>query len=277
MANGWIRLHRQTLESQVFSDPELFRLWCYLLLRASYRPTYFRGTEIQRGQVAFSYRVLSDSLGCSRGKLERAFKKLESMGNITVKAGRDFTVVTICNYDTYQSDEEANRDAGEATDEATDRAASKATGEAVNGAIYKKEIIPQVKNLSMVDADHLRTNLTERQIDEAVWLVRHLVTKLRGGAPVDPRDRSLVVKSAVLAVKRFDANWLHDAITATNSLAKERPFGYLHKCLREGASKRGGNFDQELARLEGKIPSELLDALNDQPEASLRLCAAGEI
>jgi len=140
---GWIKLHRKTLESQVYSDAELFRLWCYLLLRASFKTSWFRGVEIRRGQVAFSYRVLSDALGYSRGKLERSMKKLEAMGSIHIKAGREFSVATVCNYESYQSDEDPMRDAGEAADRAVDKTAAGAADKAVNGAVYKKEIIQE--------------------------------------------------------------------------------------------------------------------------------------
>ena len=57
---GWLKLHRKILESQVFSDPDLLRLWIMLLCRANFKPSFFRGREIGVGQVAFSQRLFAE-------------------------------------------------------------------------------------------------------------------------------------------------------------------------------------------------------------------------
>lgn len=109
---GWLKLHRKILESQVFSDPDLLRLWIMLLCRANFKPSFFRGREIGVGQVAFSQRLFCDSLGVSKGKLHRDLNRLKLAGMITIEAGRDFSVASVCNWETYQSPEEDERGSG---------------------------------------------------------------------------------------------------------------------------------------------------------------------
>lgn len=123
MAGDWIKLHRKVIESQVFSDSEVFRLWCYLLLRANYRPSYFRGEKIDVGQVAFSQRMLAETLGVHRTTLQRHLKRLEEMGNVGLRSGHDFTVATIYQWQTYQTAD----DSGQADDWAADEATGAAT------------------------------------------------------------------------------------------------------------------------------------------------------
>jgi hypothetical protein len=278
---GWIKLHRKTLESQVFSDSELFRLWCYLLLRASFKTSWFRGAKIDRGQVAFSYRLLSDSLGYSRSKLERSMKKLEAMGNIYIKPGRDFSIATICNYESYQSDDESARDVDKSTSEADNEAADKTTSKAINEAVYKKETIPQVKNLSMVDGaedDHAREDWTEGELSEARFAIQLLVRTLSANQQLKEGDLDLVIKAAVLSVRKFGSHWLQDALTGTKEcVGRGNKFAYFHKCLSNSTEKLGCRFNQELARLDGKIPDQLLTCLDDAEAPAPRLCAVGEI
>lgn len=143
MAGDWIKLHRKVIESQVFSDGELFRLWTYLLVRANYKPSFFRGVRVEIGQVAFSQRMLVETLGVSRGTIQRHLKKLEDMGNITVNASRDFSVVTISQWSSYQTADDPVRSTNGTTDEATDRTTNgstdRTTNRTTNRTIPKKE------------------------------------------------------------------------------------------------------------------------------------------
>ena len=36
MAEGWVKLHRSMLDSPIFSNAELLRLWVYLLMHAAH-------------------------------------------------------------------------------------------------------------------------------------------------------------------------------------------------------------------------------------------------
>ncbi len=110
-AGGFILVHRKMLESITMSDDWLCRLWMTCLLKANFKTGFFKGDEIPPGSFAFSYRLFSESLGVSKGKLRRGLSKLNQSGQITVKAGRDFSTVTICNWSTYQDWSKGSRDA----------------------------------------------------------------------------------------------------------------------------------------------------------------------
>lgn len=107
--NGdWIKLYRKTLDSCVASDDWLCRLWVQLLLRANWKPSWFAGTQIEVGQLAFSQGNLAAELKVHRSTLTRGLKKLSDLGQITVSnANNRFSVVTICNWETYQNGKQA--------------------------------------------------------------------------------------------------------------------------------------------------------------------------
>ena len=85
MTGGFILVHRKMLDSVAMSDDWLCRLWITCLLKANFRMGFFKSEEIPAGTFAFSYRLFSESLGVSKGKLRRGLSKLEKSGQITTK------------------------------------------------------------------------------------------------------------------------------------------------------------------------------------------------
>jgi len=113
---GYVRVFRKMADSAVMSDDWLCRLWMSCLLKANWKTGWFKGEEIQVGSFAFSYRLWSEKLEVSIGKLVRGVKRLEKLEQITVKAERGFTVITLCNYKAYNSTEEEMRNTDGHTD-----------------------------------------------------------------------------------------------------------------------------------------------------------------
>ena len=101
---GFVRLHRKVTESAVFKDPELFRLFCYLLCRANWRETSLAdGTVLRPGQLICGRDQLARELGGSPSTTRRRMKKLEMLKICELKTGRRGTVVTLCNWGAYQN------------------------------------------------------------------------------------------------------------------------------------------------------------------------------
>lgn len=107
MADGWIKLHRKSIESRVFSDAALWRLWTWCLLRANHATGFFQGEEILPGSFATGTRVAGETLGLAPTTVHRGLKRLAEWNMVSLKVKRGYTVVTICNYATYQDSESA--------------------------------------------------------------------------------------------------------------------------------------------------------------------------
>ena len=113
MAQGWISLNRELSNHWVW-DCEFSsgQAWVDLLLCANHKPAklMIKGQllEINRGQQARSELTLSKYWKWSRNKVRRFLKNLEKDGMIETKSGHLTTIITICNYDSFQSNDTAS-------------------------------------------------------------------------------------------------------------------------------------------------------------------------
>ena len=108
---GYIKLHRKTLKSQVFSsDAVLFRVWMWCLLRASYKKRWVQidtgsgvtEIEILPGQFLYGRRKSAKELKITESLLRYKIEKLKKIGNIVVKTTNKFSIISVINWDTYQ-------------------------------------------------------------------------------------------------------------------------------------------------------------------------------
>lgn len=110
MAQGWISLNRELMNHWVWDcEFSAGQAWVDLLLYAnhSHAKLMIKGQliEVNRGQQARSELTLSKAWKWSRNKVRRFLKNLEKDGMIELKSGHLTTVITICNYDSFQSND----------------------------------------------------------------------------------------------------------------------------------------------------------------------------
>ncbi len=109
MKKGWIKLYRQFLEWEWYSDNNCTRVFLHCLLKANHQDKNYKGVLITRGSFVTSYEIMCKEIGLTLQQLRTAMKKLEMTGEITRKSTSKGTVITICNYSTYQyEDPESN-------------------------------------------------------------------------------------------------------------------------------------------------------------------------
>ena len=154
-AIGFISLHRPLLENPIIDDESALRLWVILLLKANYTDQTFRGRVIRRGQLAFATRIFAERWNISRGKLQRVLKKLQKLEAITVEASREYTVVTVVNYNSYQDPKQGDRSTDGTTDGTTDRATDGTTNRARVNKVNKGNNITNssYEELASAEAD----------------------------------------------------------------------------------------------------------------------------
>jgi len=100
--NGWIKLHRQFLQWEWFSDPNVLSVFVYLLLQANRKDGKWRGHEVLCGQHITSNEIISLHTGLSVQMVRTALRKLKSTGEITTQSTNKFTLVTIVKWAFYQ-------------------------------------------------------------------------------------------------------------------------------------------------------------------------------
>lgn len=120
---GWVTLHRKLLQWEWFDKPEMVQLFIYLLLMAGHTERKYRGVVLQRGELVTSMPAIMKDTKLSEQQTRTCIKRLKSTGEITCKSTNKFTIITICNYDRYQSDffEANGQTNGQTNIQATDK------------------------------------------------------------------------------------------------------------------------------------------------------------
>ncbi len=103
-SRGWIKLDRAIFDWGWYTDLNVKSVFLHLLLRANHKPTQWRDIELKRGQFYTSLDTLVREIGLSKQKIRTALDKLKSTGEITSDVCSRGRLVTVINYDRYQSD-----------------------------------------------------------------------------------------------------------------------------------------------------------------------------
>lgn len=108
---GWVALHRQILESQVWKNPCLLQVWLWCLLKARHKPGWVTinvgrsETEIwlEKGQFVYGRKSASRQLRMKPSSIRNRMQKLRNMRNLDIESNTHYSIVTIINWDAYQS------------------------------------------------------------------------------------------------------------------------------------------------------------------------------
>ena len=99
---GWIKLHRQILEWEWYSDNNCFRVFLHLLLKANHKEKRFKGIELKVGSIVTSRDLLARETGLSSQQIRTALNKLISTNEITSVTSSQGTILQIVSYEKYQ-------------------------------------------------------------------------------------------------------------------------------------------------------------------------------
>jgi hypothetical protein len=108
---GWIKLHRKTLENPIImQDKEYLAVWIFLLLNATHSEydTMFQGQRItlKKGQLITGRKIISKKLDISESKVQRILKCFETEHQIEQQTTRQNRLVSILNWEMYQQHEQ---------------------------------------------------------------------------------------------------------------------------------------------------------------------------
>lgn len=104
---GWIKLHRKFLEWEWFNSSDMVKLFIFLLISANHEDNFWHGIEIKKGQYLTGLKSLSVRTNISEQKIRTCLKRLEKTGEINRQSTNKFSIITICNYESYQSENKA--------------------------------------------------------------------------------------------------------------------------------------------------------------------------
>lgn len=114
--DGWLKLYRSILDSAVFQDAEILKVWIWLLCNVAFEQhdtiCYGKVINLKPGQIATGRKKIAQCTDLNENKVYRALTALKSLGNIEIKATNKYSIITVVNWDKYQ-DENGKRTANE--------------------------------------------------------------------------------------------------------------------------------------------------------------------
>lgn len=116
---GWVCLHRKIVDSVVWTDPNMLKLWSLCLIKASHKdqPMFSLGGQIvplKKGEFVTGRDSLAEEFNKGVQKrnrvsaitLWRFLKKFEKYEMLNIKTTNKYSVISIKNWESYQSVEQ---------------------------------------------------------------------------------------------------------------------------------------------------------------------------
>lgn len=106
--DGWLKLYRSILDSAVFQDAEVLKVWIWLLCNVAFEQhdtiCYGKVIHLKPGQIATGRKKIAQCTDLNETKVYRALTALKSLGNIEIKATNKYSIITVVNWDKYQEE-----------------------------------------------------------------------------------------------------------------------------------------------------------------------------
>jgi len=108
----YIALYRKLLSSAVFHNEGLLKVWIWCLLKTTHSKkrivpiTTGKGiseVEIVKGQFIFGRKKAAQELNMNPNTVYKRMKKLKKLGNLTMQSNTHYSIVSIINWDVYQT------------------------------------------------------------------------------------------------------------------------------------------------------------------------------
>src|SRR5690625_4522053 len=111
--NGWIKLHRKLLTSDIFQNEKLLKVFTYCLLKATHSEHQQlvgkRKVDLKPGQFIFGRRKAALELDMKESTVRDYMNVLKDDNVITISPTNKYSVVTVVNWGVYQFKEDENR------------------------------------------------------------------------------------------------------------------------------------------------------------------------
>lgn len=121
MYRGYLKLWRCTLDTDIWSNEALWRLWSWCLLKATYKERWVSistgkgelSVKLLPGQFVFGRKTAAKELKWTESTLYKRLQKLKTLGNCNIESNTHYSIITICKWSIYQPEEIKSKQAKE--------------------------------------------------------------------------------------------------------------------------------------------------------------------
>jgi hypothetical protein len=107
MKRGYVCLWRKMMDNGMMRNSHLLHVWIWCLMKASHKAhkmmVGFVEVDLLPGQFVFGRKAAALDTGLGEQTIRTCLNSLKSTSNITIKVTNKFSILTICNWATYQS------------------------------------------------------------------------------------------------------------------------------------------------------------------------------
>lgn len=100
----FIKLDRNIISWRWYKNPKILSVFIWLLVKANIKDGYFEKDTIKRGSLATSNAHIADGCGLTIDNVRTALANLEQTGEIVRIVRNHYQIITVVNYESYQSD-----------------------------------------------------------------------------------------------------------------------------------------------------------------------------
>jgi len=230
MLRGYIKLWRKVLDSAVFQNEGLLKVFLWCLLKANHKESFVmvkigNGTsevKLSPGQFLFGRESAAENLRMSPSTVWKRILKLKNLGFLNIKSDSHYSIINIVNWSSYQVRQE-NSDS-----ESNSRGTA---GE------HRQECKNNKNNIYSQNALKVLSYLNEKTGKQYKG-IKHITARLRDGATVEECRK-------VIDLKLADP-WFIKCPQFLNSMTLFSPDNfdrYLNECLPLKTESRKSNLD----------------------------------
>ncbi len=106
---GWIKLHRELLDWEWYTEPNMVHFMIHCLIKANHKPQVWKGIPVKEGEFISGRKVLSAETGLSEQAIRTCISKLKKTGELTSKTTNKYTLFSLNSWKTYQSEDAVNQ------------------------------------------------------------------------------------------------------------------------------------------------------------------------
>lgn len=101
--SGWIKFHRKFNEWEWYQDPKMVQFFVHLLIHANIESKQWKNWTIPAGSLVIGRLRAAAILGTSEQSVRTCIDRLKKSGSITTISTNKFTLITIVDWEFYQS------------------------------------------------------------------------------------------------------------------------------------------------------------------------------
>lgn len=99
----FIKLDRNIINWRWFSSSKILSVFIWLIIKANIKEGHFQQDTIKRGSLATSNAHIAEGCGLTVSNVRTALADLESTGEISRVTRNHYQIITVNNYESYQS------------------------------------------------------------------------------------------------------------------------------------------------------------------------------